>query len=230
MNAPTPRDITWTGTGGLSDTQSYAYIIQNAIFDRISSSSFFANFICKRISTALQIEHDIQIPFVGVFRGEENMIADGDLNAGDIRFIHQIPIGIQVVVKNNDPAVMLGTLDRASWFVLNQILRDNTFTNRWLTSLPDSVSLEGFSRINIRTDTWGLTGARNEVPVGARLFWITIQLRTWFAPTDFPDLERITVTTAFPPGQYEPGEIHQVKIVYEFTPDSVPTPLPPDPP
>ena len=39
------------------------------------------------------------------------------------------------------------------------------------------------------------------------------------APTDFPDLERITVTTAFPIGDYEPGEIQQVKVVYEFNPE-----------
>lgn len=228
--APTQRDITWTGTGGLSDTQSYAFIIQNAIFDRISTSSFFTNFVCKRITTALQIETDIQIPFVGVFLGEERMTPDGDLNAGDIRFIHSIPIGIQVVVKNNDPASMRALLDRASWFILNQVLRDNTLTNRILTTLPDNVTVEGFPLVNIRPDVWGLTGAKNEQPVGQRLFWITFQLRTWFAPTDFVDLERITVTTAFPFGDYQPGEVQQVKVVYEFTPDSVPTPLPPDPP
>src|SRR5262245_34332720 len=156
-----PRDIPpQQGTGGLSDTQSYSYIIQNAIFSRISASSFFTGFVCKRISTALQVEHDLQIPFVGVFRGEENMSPDGDLNAGDIRFIHQIPIGIQVIVKNNDPVAMLAKLDQASWFVLHQLLRDQKFTNRWMTNLPDSVSFEGIARVNIKTDTWGLTGAK----------------------------------------------------------------------
>ena len=67
------------------------------------------------------------------------------------------------------------------------------------------MTLEGFPRINVRPDVWGLTGARNETPVGERIFWMTYQLRTWFAPTDFPDLERITVTNAFPFGDYEPG-------------------------
>ena len=92
------------------------------------------------------------------------------------------------------------------------------------------MTLEGFPRIHVRPDVWGLTGARNETPVGERIFWLTYQLRTEWRPTDFPDLERITVTTAFPIGDYEPGEIQQVKVVYEFNPDSVPTPLPPDPP
>ena len=155
---------------------------------------------------------------------------DGELGAGDIRFISNFVIGVQIVLKNNDPAVMLAQLDRAYWFVLNQLLRDNSLTNRLKTTLPDNVTLEGFPRIHVRPDVWGLTGARNETPVGERIFWLTYQLRTEWHPTDFPDLERITVTTAFPIGDYEPGEIQQVKVVYEFNPNSVPTPLPPDPP
>ena len=36
---------------------------------------------------------------------------------GDIRFISNFVIGVQIVLKNNDPAVMLAQLDRAYWFV-----------------------------------------------------------------------------------------------------------------
>ena len=42
---------------------------------------------------------------------------DGELGAGDIRFISNFVIGVQIVLKNNDPAVMLAQLDRAYWFV-----------------------------------------------------------------------------------------------------------------
>jgi hypothetical protein len=223
-------DVPWTGTGGLSDTQSYPWIILNAIFDRLSTSSLFSAFTCKRISSALQIDAGLQTPFLGVFLTEEMNGPDGDLGTGDIRFVSNFAIGFQIVLKHNDPTAMLAQLDRAYWFVLNQLLRDNSLTNRFHTTLPDNVSFEGVARLRVRPDVWGLTGMRNETPVGERIFWLTYQLRTWFAPTDFPDLERITVTTAFPFGDYQPGEIKQVKVVYEFTPDSVPTPLPPDPP
>jgi len=225
------QDFPWTGTGGLSDTQSYSWILLNAIFDRLSTSSFFVNFACKRISAALQIEAPLQMPFLGVFLGEEQLTPDGDLNAGDVRFINNVVIGIQIIVKNNDPNAMLKKLDQASWFVLNQLLRDNTLMNRCKTTMPDGqyFRLEGLPRIRFRPDVWGLAGSQNETPFGERLFWMTYQFRTEWYPTDFDDLERITVTTAFPVGDYEPGEVQQVKIVYEFTPDSVPTPLPPDP-
>lgn len=224
----TPRDFPWTGTGGVSDHQSYSWIILNAIFDRISQSSFFTGFVAKRISAALPIEAGLHVPFVGVFLCEEVMTPDGDLNAGDIRFVNRFEIGIQIVVKNNDPVAMLTKLDQASWFVLNQLLRDNTLMNRILTTLPDNVTLEGVPRIRFRPDVWGLTGSRNETPLGERIFWIQYQLRTEWYPTEFPDLQRITVTTEFPVGA-DATQVKQVKVVYEFTPDSVPTPLPPDP-
>jgi hypothetical protein len=203
----------------------------NAIFDRLSASSFFVNFAVKRISSSLPIESDIHIPFLGVFLGEETMVPDGDLNAGDIKFINNFTIGIQIGVKNNDPRAMLAKLDQASWFVLNQVLRDNTLMNRLNTTLPDNVTIEGVPRVRFRPDVWGLAGSnKNETPFGERLFYLTYQIRTWWVPTDFDDLQRITVTTAFPiddaTGQ---SQTQQVKVVYEFNPDSVPTPLPPDP-
>jgi hypothetical protein len=230
MNVVTPQDFPWTGTGGLSDTQSYSWILLNAIFDRLSNSSFFTNFACKRISSALQIEAPLQMPFLGVFLGEETMIPDGDLDAGDVRFVNNVTIGIQIIIKNNDPTAMLAKLDQASWFILNQILRDNTLMNRLKTTMPDGkyFRLEGVPRIRFRPDVWGLAGSQNETPFGERLFWLTYQFRTEWYPTDFDDLERITVTTAFPVGG-DTEKVEQVKVVYEFNPDSVPTPLPPDP-
>lgn len=228
----TPKDFPWTGTGGVSDTQSYSWILLNAIFDRLSTSSFFNGFVCKRISSALQIETDIHIPFLGVFLGEEILEPDGDLNAGDVRFINKVTIGIQIIVRNNNPTAMLQKLDQASWFVLNQILRDNTLMNRHKTTMPDGqyFRLEGIPRIRFRPDVWGLVGSQNETPIGERLFWLTYQFRTEWYPTDFDNLERITVTTAYPPGDPDgQSKIQQVKVVYEFDPDPVPTPLPPDP-
>jgi hypothetical protein len=223
-------DPPWTGTGGLSDTQSYAWILQNGIFERLAASSFFSGFTCKRISAALPIEAGIQIPFLGVFRGQEEFEPDGGLvGTGDIGFIDRVLIGIQIVIKNNDSVAMLAKLDEASWFILNRLLRDNSLTNRLKTTLPDSVQWEGCAKVLIRTDVWGTTGTKNETPVGERVLSMIWLNRPWFAPTDFPPLERIDVTTAFPVGGYAPGEIEQVRVVYEFTPDSVPTPLPPDP-
>ena len=96
--------------------------------------------------------------------------------------------------------------------------------------MPGEVEIEGVPRVFFRRDVWGQTGSKNETPVGERIFWLNFKLRSEWYPTEFPLLERITVTTAYPPGDpNEQSKTQQVKLVYEFNPDSVPTPLPPDP-
>jgi len=203
----------------------------NAIFDRIAQTSFFSSFVCKRINRALPIESGgpVQIPFLGVYLLEENMAPDGDPNAGDIRLDHAVPIGFQIIMKNNNSDILLQMMDQATWFIMNQLFRDNTFTNRCVTNMPDNTTFEGVIRGRVR-ERWGVTGATQEMPVVERLLELVFRFRTSWCPTEFPDLERITVTTAFPPGDAQgQSETHQVKVVYEFAPDSVPTPLPPDP-
>jgi hypothetical protein len=226
-----PRDILWTGTGGVSDVQSYPWIILNGIYDRLAAASYFQGWV-KRITSALPIEAGLQIPFLGIFLTQDDGGPDGDGNAGDIRFSHNFTVGFQIVVKNNDSTAMLKTLDQAYWFAVNQLLHDNSLTNRLNTTLPDGVTIESYPRLRVRMpDVWGLAGiAKNETPFGERLFYLTMQLRTCFFPNVFPDLERISVTTAFPFGGDDAAQaaVEQIKIVYEFTPDSVPTPLPPD--
>lgn len=228
-----PEDFSWESgkTGGLSDVQSYAFIIHNEIFERLSTSTFFQGFTIKRISEALPIEAGYQIPFLGVYEGEEMMGPEGQPNAGEIRFTHTMNVGIQVVVQDNDAMGCLIRLDQAYWFIMNRLWRDDTFTNRLQTSMPDNTRFEAVTRIRKRKK-WGATGARNETPVGILQLDISIQFKTDFAPTEFVDLERITVTTGYPIAgtPEEQAAVQQVKMVYEFTPDAVPTPLPPDPP
>jgi hypothetical protein len=224
-----PRDIAWTGTGGISDTQSYAWIILNAVFDRLSTSSLFENFTVRRITRALPIEAGYQIPSLGVYLGPEIGDPDGDVNAADIRFMHTVPIGVQIVIKNNDPVAMQATLDQAKWFVLNQLFRDDSFTNRLKTSMPDNVTFEGIPKLRIPSPEWGTTGAKNETPVGIQLVEFHIRLRTMWYPTEFDELKEIVITTGFPgpnATQEERDEIQQVKVVHYFNPDYVPLPYP----
>jgi hypothetical protein len=221
-------NVAWGGTGGVTDAHSYEWVILNAIFDRLSRTSLFSSWACKRISSALPVEAWSQVPFLGVFLGADDAESDGEAQTSDFRFIHNVNIGFQIIVKNNDPVSMLSKLDEAYWFILNQLLRDTTFTNRFNTTLPDKTSFEGIPKIRRRPDIWGLEGSKNETPIGERLFVLQFRLRTHFSPNVFPDLERITVTTEFPIGG-DTSSVKQVKVVYEFTPDSVPTPLPPDP-
>jgi len=219
------RDVPWTGTGGISDTQSYSWIILNAIYDRLVASSFFQGFAIKRITRALPIEAGYQIPSIGIYLGRELATADGDPNAGDIRLQHTVPVGMQIVVKNNDPVAMQAKLDQAKWFVLNQLLRDNTLTNHLKTTIPDNVRIEGFPRLNIPSPDWG-RDSKNETPIGMQLIELTYTIRSEWYPTNFDDLKTIVMTEyPFNPPPTDPNEVQHVDVVYQFNPDYVVPPL-----
>lgn len=229
-------DVVWTGTGGESDVHSYAYIILNAIFQRMSGSSMFRDFPCKRLTQALPIEAGIQVPFIGVYSPEELYGPDGDYNAGEIRLLHTVPVGIQIVLKNNDPVKLLEKLDAAYWFVMNQLLRDDSITNLWRTTMPDNTRFEGVIRGGVRENWFLAQGSRSttaETPIGEKLIELALVFRTIWYPTEFPDLHRITTRTAYPRGgtPEEQLEVQQVTMVYEFkadTGEAVPYPLPDD--
>src|SRR6516165_4913865 len=149
-NGALTRDVPWTGSGGPSDINSYSWLLLNAIYNRLSTSSLFEGFAVKRITDALPINAAYQIPYIGIYLGDETAIPDGDPKITNMRFVHSTPLGIQIVVKNNDPVAMQQTLDQAKWFVLNQLFRDNALTNFYKTKISndpnDPVCMEGVTR------------------------------------------------------------------------------------
>lgn len=217
----------------IDDTQSYAFRIYKKIFEKLSTDPFFAGFVCKRTNKALPIEAGIQIPFLGVHLLPERMTPDGAGNVGNIRFAHNARVGIQVVIASNNQDAMEADLDRIYWFVMHNIFDDGDFTNLWHSNIPgvpstDNPRVESFPAI-MKSTRWGLTGSKNEYPVGELQLDIGMYWRTMWAPWDFPDLKLFTLTTAFPPGG-DPSQVQQVKIVAVFDPITgyVPPPYPPE--
>jgi len=214
-NVPWPPDgFSWTGTGGITDFHSYAFVVHNAIYTRLSTSTFFAGYVAKRLTQTLPIESGFQIPFLGVIEGKEVMTSDGPINMGPIGFAHKTNFGIQVVVQDNDPDVCLARLDQAYWFIMNRLFRDDTFTNRIWTLMPDNFRLEGAFGV---TKDKKLT-SRNEIPVGILHLNIQLGFNSWFAPTEFANLDMITVKTVFPPDgtEAEHDAIQKITSVYAF--------------
>jgi hypothetical protein len=140
-----------------------------------------------------------------------------------------VQIGFQTILRNNDSAQLLQDLDSVSWYIMRKLFRLDALTNMFDTG--SGVALKGIPRGRVSKPRYGLTGSKNETPVAERVLDLTFQFESEWYPYGFDDLQRITVTTAFPIGgtSEEQAAIEQVTIVYEFNPDSVPTPLPPDP-
>lgn len=220
------NDMPWLSS---IETHSYAYIILNEIFNRLATSEFFAGYPCKRIVQALPIEAGIKVPFIGVYQPEELYGGDGDANVGDIRLMHTVPVGIQIVLKNNDPAKLLEKLDEAYWFCMQRLLTDDSLTNFWRTTMPGNLKLESIIHGGVR-ERW-FTANKPETPLGEKLIELALVFRSDWYRDVFDDLHRITVRTAYPEGSTPEDQlqVQQVTMVYEFdatTGDAVPFPLP----
>lgn len=236
MNVQHEPDIDTGNAGDITDVQTYGYILHQFIYDTVTSDPFFANFTVRRATGALPVELWSQVPYLGIYALEEPLTPDGALNQGEIRLTHIVPIGFQFILRNNDPNILLRDLDRVKQYLLRLLLRMDELTNRFDTALEGGVAFNGIARGRIRTPRWGLTGSKNETPVGEQELELSFSFATAWYPFGFPDLERITVITGFPgPGSTpeERQQIQQVKMVYKFDPpdyDYTPPPYPPDPP
>jgi hypothetical protein len=226
---PPLEDATTGDTGTIFDTQSYAWVLLDWIFAQLEADPFFVNFVVRRISAALPVELWSQVPFLGVFATDEPLIPEGDFGQGPISFTHNVQIGFQIILRNNDPAQLMKDIDAVSWHIMRMLFRLDELTNKFDTG--SGVALKGIPRGRVSKLRYGMAASKNETPVAERVLDLTFQFLSMWEPYGFDDLQRITVTTAFPIGgtEAEQEAIQQIKMVYEFNPDSVPTPLPPDP-
>ena len=222
-----------TGNAGdETDVQSYSYILWEWIYQRLATDPFFANFVTRRATAALPVEAWNQVPFLGVYLIEDPLTAPGGIfNQTQIAFVHNVKIGFQFVLRNNDTDVLVRDLDRVKWYIMRAILRDDRLTNRFNTELKGGTAFNGISSGRIRQPRWGLAGTKNETPVAEQQIELNFQFETLWYPFGFDNLERIDITTGFPgPGSTpeERAAIVQARLVILFDPDAVPTPLPPD--
>jgi hypothetical protein len=201
-----------------TDTQSYSQVIRDALFATVVQLPFFAGFIARR-SKQLPIQQPL-LPYLGVYIVSEEMPPDGDINAGDIRFIHSLRIGFQVIIENNDPVASELKLDAAFWTIMNGLWTNAALMNMINSSMPDNTRIEGVER-GTRRHVWGTIG-KVETPIGELEYIATLKYRTEWFPTGFPDLLDINVQTVplAADGTVPPADqVQRIISDYEFTPE-----------
>jgi hypothetical protein len=152
---------------GVSDTQTYSWIIRNVFFDAVSRDPFFANYTRKK--TKMLMVQRQQLPYLGVYIVDDQMVPDGDANAGEVRFTHTLRIGYSVMVENNDADVAEQTIDMAlkriqavlcNPHIMNVL---DTFDPNLDFGNPDNTQIESITR-GVRRHVWGSGGLNNETP------------------------------------------------------------------
>jgi len=215
---------------GITDTQSYSYVIHKMFYDAVMTLPYFASFV-TRSNQAFQVQ--MKLPFVGVYEGVETIIPDGDPNCGQWDFIHDQRICFSIVVRNNDPVVAQAKLDEAWLVIMKRIYEDPYLLNKIDTvdphtgiGNPDNVRIEGILRADKRY-RWGNSTLTNETPFAELAYDITVRHRLYWTPQPFDDLNIIHVETVplasdgtVPPAE----EVERVQTEYDLTAEPYPDP------
>jgi len=207
---------------GITATQSFSWVMREVFIAALERWPYFSTFTIRR-TPQLPGQTDT-IPILGVYILDETMTPDGDANAGEVRFIHACRLGIQAIIKNNDPPGSEQKLDEIFWTIMNVLWRDQYIMNMLDTTNPhlagqrnpDNTRVEGISR-GVRRHKWGATGAANETPLAELQYDVTFTYRSNWPPDITDDLLLIHLETAFPVGG-DTASVQQVVVEYNFTP------------
>ena len=211
----------------ITDTQSYGLVIRDKLYAKTVTLPFFAGFTSRR-TQQLPAMPEI-LPYLGVYFVRESLTADGDLNAGDVRFRNEMVVGFSIVVQNNDPVQSRLKLDQGYWKIKNGLWRDQYLMNLIDTSapvgvitLPDGLTIEGIKGGTTKY-VWGNAGHNNETPIAELQYEAIVIYREAFPPIIADDLLRIHMETVplASDGTIKPvDEVQRVITEFEFDPSA----------
>jgi hypothetical protein len=157
----------------------------------------------------------------------ETMAADGDPNAGEVRFDNTMTLGFSVIIQNNDPVQSELKLDQAFWAIMNGLWRDQYIMNlidttapAGVITLPDGIVIEGVKG-GKRKHVWGNAGLNNELPIAEMSYEANILYSASFPPIITDDLLRIhqeTVPLASDGTIPAADVVQRIIAEYEFDP------------
>jgi len=212
-------------TPTITATQSYSLVIRDIFFEAVKRMPFFEGFTARK-SKFFQIQPE-HIPYLGIYIIGEEMVPDGDANAGNIGFIHTLRLGFSVVIQNNDPEFSELKLDEAFWTIMNGLWTDQYICNMLDTQSyghpgidnPDNVRFEGIPRAS-RRHLYGNNSSTNETPFCELQYDVSVTYRTDFVPVIIDDLEHIhiDVVPMAKDGTVPPADkVERVDVEYDLT-------------
>jgi hypothetical protein len=185
--------------------RSIAFQVRDNALAKLQLQPFFQTFTFKR-SHALKVMPNM-MPYCSVYFLSEQLLPDGDYNAGEVRFDTTVRLGFSVMLINNDPDQMEDRLDDCYQYIMNGLLRDPTFI-RTKPFLPyggpgdqTGYVIEGFLR-GQRQHFYGIAGLQNNETPYAEL---RLELHCNLGAIEYEPyvenmLETVHVETVHPPG------------------------------
>lgn len=195
---------------GITATQSYNWVLREACIEALAP--LFPQFTILR-NAAVPIQKG-QLPILGVYILPEKMTPDGDWNAGNIRFIHDCPIGVSVIIANNDHDAAEQLLDAAWWTVMNGLWCNDGLTNMVVNAVADNTRFEGVM-LGMRRFQFGAIGLNNETPIAELVYEFTTRFRTDWQPTVIDNLLKMVITVV--PVGVDQTQTQVITVEYDFS-------------
>jgi hypothetical protein len=207
LNAPPPAPT-------ITATQSYSYVIHTAVMGALQADAFFSGFTFG-LTKMLPLQPN-RIPYLGVYRIDDQEGPDGDANCGDVRFNNTLRLGFSAVFANPNPTQAYQQIDAAYWRIKN-ILWPSKLMNVIHSSMIDNVLIESVTR-GVMRPRFGFADARNETPVAECEYEASIFYREMWDPVITDTLDRIHVSTGVKIGdtQAEMDKRYQEVVDYYF--------------
>ena len=203
----------------ITEQQSWSLDIRDAFYNALSSDAYFAGYTCRK-NKMLPVQTNL-IPYLGIYLIDEGMTPDGDGNAGMIRFVHNVRIGMSVVQANNDSVALEQSIDKAFLAIMTRLWTDAGITNvfkgasPFTSENPEHAMIEAISR-GTRRHIWGTAGANNETPMCELEYNVSATYRTEWWPDIITTLDEIDVTTGVKATdtQAEMNQRQQISVKY----------------
>jgi hypothetical protein len=177
----------------ITETQTVALDIRNAMYDIVTADPYFAGYTFRK--TKMFPVQVALIPYLGVYLVDEITVPDGDANAGCIRFNHTTRIGFSVVQANNDPATLEAGIDAAYLKIMSLLWTDIKLMNVLHNNNPEGAGIEGIVR-GSRKHLFGSTGLNNETPFVELQYEVNCFSRSEWYPDITDMLNEIDVTVS----------------------------------
>jgi len=193
----------------ITETQSSAIDIRDAMYNIVSASPYFSGWTFRR-NKMLPVQTNL-LPFMGIYLAEEIMTPDGDPGIGCVRFIHAARIGFSIIQSANDPDTVEHLVDQSFLKVMSLLWTDVKLMNVLHNSNPEGVGIEGVVR-GSRRHVPGAPTSTNETPWFECQYEVNCVSRSEWYPDIPDDLNEIDVTVAL--NNADPSQVQPVTIKY----------------
>jgi hypothetical protein len=214
----TPRQL----PDGITNTQSYTWVLREIFADLAMSLPFFQGFNLRKNKRRPIVVADL--PILGFYLIDETMTGDGEPNEGEIRFLHTFRLALSVLIRNNDEDDSEQKLDAAFWALMNGLWRNEYVMSRLDTGNPhiggvgnpDNTRFEAIVR-GTRKHVFGAIGLNQETATAELQYDVSVTYRAEFGAIVNDDWNTLDVK-AFPGNDVtDPNSVPLVEWAWDFT-------------